>query len=66
MDLFLQGFWLPLWARAISYPPLMLAMCALPLFAFLLLLLRHALGLFRASACSQPAPAPVLLDQGPG
>lgn len=53
MDLFLQGFWLPLWAGAISYLPLMLAMCALLLFAFLLLLLRHALGLFCASACSQ-------------
>lgn len=32
MDLFLQGFWPPLRAGAISYP-LMLAACALPLFA---------------------------------
>lgn len=62
MDLFLQGFWPPLWAGAISYPPLMLATCALPLFAFLLLLLGRALGSFHASACLQPL---ALLDQGP-
>lgn len=54
MDLFLQGFWPPLWAGAMSYPPLMLATCALLVFAFLLLLLRHVLGLFHDSACSQP------------
>lgn len=54
MELFLQGIWPPLWAEAIFYPPLMLSTCALLVFVFLWLLLRHALDLFHASACSQP------------
>lgn len=54
LDLLLQGFWPPFQAGATSYPSLALAMCALPLSAFLPLLLGRVLGLLYASSCSWP------------